>query len=422
MKHFPDSHTGMNIKLKIDSMLDRLGLANSEIPLFAVNDSAANAKKAIQLSEHLIQILCAIHKLQLCIEDVMKTRLLFAGVASIVDLLTKTKGLAQYVKRSGPALNALKAACKEEKVKFKTLKNPNETRWNSKHANLKSVLHVKKALVKLAEQDETNDWSSRMLSPAEWKLAEGVVKVLELPLHVTKVWEAEVRPTMNLVISELFTMTEKLKQIDNNMKNCRFTRDFARMLRGKVLQSEPIKRFPMCGAEEEIYRYGNYLDPVFKGVHLEALEALQKTKQEMVERWDEADDEEEGKEEDEDEDPTTKLLNARKKLAEKQKNSSKLRREMVTYEDMECLAPDGDRLEWWRHHKDLLPLLAKAAQEILAIPCSSSKSERIFSIGGQVSMQYRTDFTGFFIRFSTLRTCELLCYLSSPELDIKLSQ
>ena len=26
------------------------------------------------------------------------------------------------------------------------------------------------------------------------------------------------------------------------------------------------------------------------------------------------------------------------------------------------------------------------------------------------------------IRFSTLRTCELLCYLSSPELDIKLSQ
>ena len=60
MKHFPDSHTGMNIKLKIDSMLDRLGMSNSEhpkIPLFAVNDSAANAKKAIQLSEHLIQVL-----------------------------------------------------------------------------------------------------------------------------------------------------------------------------------------------------------------------------------------------------------------------------------------------------------------------------------------------------------------------------
>ena len=318
----------------------------------------------------------------------MKSSHLFAGVASIVELLTKTKGLAQYVKRSGPALNALKAACKEENVKFKTLKNPNETRWNSKHANLKSVLHLKKPLVKLAELDESNDWSSRMLSPAEWKLAEGVVKVLELPLHVTRVWEAEVRPTMNLVVSELFTMTEKLKTISNNMKFCRFTRDFARMLRVKVLQSEPIKRFPMCGAEEEIFRYGNYLDPVFKGVHLEALEVLQKTKQEMVDRWDEADDEEEVKEDDEEEDPTTKLLNARKKLAEKEKSPSKLKREMVMFEAMESLPADGDRLEWWKHHKDILPLLAKAAQEVLGIPCSSSKSERIFSIGGQVSMRF----------------------------------
>ena len=47
------------------------------------------------------------------------------------------------------------------------------------------------------------------------------MKVLELPLHVTKVWEAEVRPTMNLVIQELFELTEKLKQVSNDMKNCR---------------------------------------------------------------------------------------------------------------------------------------------------------------------------------------------------------
>ena len=389
MKHFPDSHTGMNIKLKIDDMLDRLDLANpehTEIPLFAVNDSAANAKKAIQLSENLIQVLCAIHKLQLCVEDGLKSRLLFGGVASITDLLTKTKGLAQYVKRSGPALYSLKEACKEEKVKYRSLKNPNETRWNSKHTNLKSVLHLKKPLVKLAEQDETNDWSSRLLTAAEWKLAEGVVKVLELPLHVTKVWEAEVRPTMNLVIQELFELTEKLKQVSNDMKNCRYTRDFAKMLRNKVLQSEPIKRFPKCGAEEEIYRFGNYLDPAFKGVHLEALDSLEKTKKEMVERWDKVDNEKEAEDNNADEDPTTKLLNARKKSSEKEKNYSKLKREMVTYEEaLDSLPPDGDRLEWWRHHQDLLPLLASAAQEILGIPCSSSKSERIFSIGGQVN-------------------------------------
>ena len=83
-------------------MLDRLGLANSEqpeIPLFAVNISPGNANKANQLFEQLIQVPFVIHRIQFCIEDMMRSRLLFDGVASIVDLLTKTKGLAQHVLR-----------------------------------------------------------------------------------------------------------------------------------------------------------------------------------------------------------------------------------------------------------------------------------------------------------------------------------
>ena len=49
---------------------------------------------------------------------------------------------------------------------------------------------------------------------------------------------------------------------------------------------------------------------------------------------------------------------------------------------MEELEADGDRLEWWKEHERHLPLLSKVAKEVLGIPCSSAKSERVFSTGG----------------------------------------
>ena len=106
----------------------------------------------------------------------------------------------------------------------------------------------------------------------------------------------------------------------------------------------------------------------------------------------EVDDKEET-EENNVEDPTTKLLIARKKSSEKEKASSKLTREMVKYEEaLDSLQLPRTATGWsggGTNHKDLLPLLARVAQEILGIPCNSSKLETIFSIGGQVSNGHR---------------------------------
>ena len=76
-------------------------------------------------------------------------------------------------------------------------------------------------------------------------------------------------------------------------------------------------------------------------------------------------------------------------------------------EALNSLPPDGDRLEWWRHHKDLLPLLARLAQDILRIPCNSSKLETVFSIGGQVSNGQRAgDFFCVCANFDTKLTMQ----------------
>ena len=68
VRYFPDRHTGVNIKLTLDDMIGILDLArpgqSHDIIKYVVNDNAANAVLAIQLSPNLSQVLCAIHRVR----------------------------------------------------------------------------------------------------------------------------------------------------------------------------------------------------------------------------------------------------------------------------------------------------------------------------------------------------------------------
>ena len=73
----------------------------------------------------------------------------------------------------------------------------------------------------VCDEDVGDQWSTRKMSVGEWKLLQGAVEVLELVLMVTKVWEVEVRPTMNMVLLELYDLTSKLREFSSNPHNCR---------------------------------------------------------------------------------------------------------------------------------------------------------------------------------------------------------
>ena len=95
------------------------------------------------------------------------------------------------------------------------------------------------------------------------------------------------------------------------------------------------------------------------------------------------------------EDPTENLLRlrARNKSREEHHDLTIFQLEMIKYEAMvDELPSNGDRLGWWKRNEKLFPLLSLAAKEILSIPCSSSKSERVFSTGGQVCFLDELDF------------------------------
>ena len=48
-------------------------------------------------------------------------------------------------------------------------------------------------------------------------------------------------------------------------------------------------------------------------------------------------------------------------------------------------------LTWWKNHAEMLPILSKLARMYLAIPATSTQSERIFSAGGRVCSYTRTN-------------------------------
>ena len=70
--------------------------------------------------------------------------------------------------------------------------------------------------------------------------------------------------------------------------------------------------------------------------------------------------------------------------------SRRFQNECSTYEKVLPYAPaDVDQLAWWKIHQEALPLLAFMVRVTFAIPVASSKSERVFSVAGNVVTQKR---------------------------------
>ena len=76
-----------------------------------------------------------------------------------------------------------------------------------------------------------------------------------------------------------------------------------------------------------------------------------------------------------------KMQNARTRFGVDQ---NKIRKEMDRYESFSIPSKTISTLDWWKQHEGVLPLLSSLAKRILAIPASSSKSERVFSTGGNI--------------------------------------
>ena len=176
-------------------------------------------------------------------------------------------------------------------------------------------------------------------------------------------------------------------------------REKSGILFAKKLKANLELRFPEKGTTCEIFKWANYLNPLYKGIHLVDEEKLEDVKEAMEEEWKrEIVVEEEnlaganGGDENIELSPTSKL---RLKLGtrieyKRRKHTSAFRKETERYETFSTPTKNVSTLNWWKKVAPTLPILANFARSVLAIPASSAKSERVFSKGGNIVTRKRT--------------------------------
>ena len=322
---------------------------------------------------------------------------------NIKTSVKKCKKLAKFVKKSSVASRELQDACNEDGVNYTKLQNSNSTRWNSTLVNLSSVFKLKVPLRKLKRSQKgqrktatEQKWSDLVPSNDEFKLIEAMIGPLEEVMRMSKSWESDKEPTMNRVVEKLWEVNESLIDLSTDEESSEVVKDFARLLREKIMG-----RFPKCGAEELIAAVANYVDPYLKGFHLKELGLFEDTKQKMAEMWPSETDINENTDTENSRmavceivsdhcfqtmSRTEKLMKERELRrirAEAASNATEISKEMALYEATKVTSKDN-KLQFWRKKKEEIPVLYNIAKEILGIPASSASSERIFSSTGQV--------------------------------------
>ena len=87
-------------------------------------------------------------------------------------------------------------------------------------------------------------------------MVRGAVRMLTPVKEMGRAWEAEMSPTINLVVSELFKLTDFLKVFVNDRQNRGEGVTF-----GRALLDNIKARFPSCGTNVEVYAVANFVDP-----------------------------------------------------------------------------------------------------------------------------------------------------------------
>ena len=215
-----------------------------------MNDNASNMKVAIKKSKYLTEFNCTIHTLQLAVEDTFKK---CHGMNAV---LSKSKKLAKFVRKSSIRMTELKKAVQCAGLKFRKPKNPGQTRWDSQYDNMESIRPYKDVITKLTMNN--SEWENRGLSASEWKLLEGACENLKHFKETNKALEGDKEPTINRVLEIIYINHFILDQYISNEKNVKdkFGLDFA-----KTLKEMLDKRFPDMGMNCPLRRAANYLDP-----------------------------------------------------------------------------------------------------------------------------------------------------------------
>ena len=221
-RHFPTRHTGRNIRLAIEKMIQKLRL-DPGIAKYIVHDNASNAVAAFKNHAGMKQLFCLNHTINLMVGDAMKMKVTGAlrDDTTVKDVLDKSQTLAKKIKKSPLIKAEVKQVCAEKGVQFISPKLWQATRWHSKLGNISSLMRIKPVLNHLFDESNEEVWGELEISKVEWKVLSGVQACLEKVQVTSRSLESDTSPTAHLVVTKLFELEHSLIKFMTTLTNDR---------------------------------------------------------------------------------------------------------------------------------------------------------------------------------------------------------
>ena len=220
-KHFPESHTGINIAAIFETMLTEWQIPESKIHL-VIRDAAANMKLGVELS-NIDSISCFLHGLQLVLKDAVFSQ------KTVAEIIKRSKSICTHFNHSSLSTVQLKRIQKEidPKLPENRILLPIQdvaTRWNSTFLMLERIEKLKRPL-QLFIADHPN---IPVLTSSDWKYIENILYLLQPffmiteSISKTKSLISTVIPHVRALNGYLSSIAEEdlgVKKLKNGLRN-----------------------------------------------------------------------------------------------------------------------------------------------------------------------------------------------------------
>lgn len=357
-----------------------------------VHDNAVNISNAVEnLSYDGIEShRCSAHTIQLSVKAGLK-------LGECDTIIKKVSKLVSSFNHSTKRTYALEKHLQQTEKPVKKLIQSCATRWNSELFMLERAVDLRPSLVAvIADRSIFNKKAAQKIeiSESEWNLMDSLVKVLKPFELATVVLSSD----SEITISKVRPIIHKI--ITKHMK---FNDDDSKLIkRFKSTVSDDLKkRFNFDEIEESeqkditVSHIASFLDPRFKSMKFEESHSVRQAVKDKVEHLYQRARQD------------STLSNS--ESCGNQSSRDELKKK-IGFTAMDLLLEDDDDSDgnlspndefqryvaekevnhnlsantWWREHEKIYPILAKLAKKYLAVPATSTSSERVFSSAGNI--------------------------------------
>ena len=331
-------------------------------------------------------LFCSAHCLQLCIKAGL-------SISAIDRLIGASQKLVSHFHHSVVASEALKKKQQQMNINGRKLVKSCTTRWNSTFEMLDRLIKLRWPVTAVLSDEEVTKRNDRYLDlkSEQWNLAEDLVKVLEPFNVVTTFLSYEENVSISSVFPLLHGLLDQLKPSTDSSA--------IRQFKDKVSQ-EIKRRWELDSVDvSSPLLISAALDPRFRNLTFTKIDDAEK--EELKEKIIELAEEQQQLQKDDDkgnaelteviEPPPKKNKCALDMILgpEQTTSTTSTADELIQYLSETPSPRNHSPLLWWKANAERFTNLVCLARVLLAIPATSTPSERVFSTAGNTVTKLR---------------------------------